>query len=63
MRAREFLMKDAYSFHLDQDSLEQGYNLMHKTYSRAFERMGLEFRVVDADSGEIGEIDHKNFML
>ena len=54
MRAREFLMKDAYSFHLDQDSLEQGYNLMHKTYSRAFERMGLEFRVVDADSGEIG---------
>ena len=54
MRAREFLMKDAYSFHLDQDSLEQGYNLMHNTYSRAFERMGLEFRVVDADSGEIG---------
>ena len=54
MRAREFLMKDAYSFHLDQDSLEQGYNLMHKTYSKAFERMGLEFRVVDADSGEIG---------
>ena len=54
MRAREFLMKDAYSFHLDQDSLDQGYNLMHKTYSRAFERMGLEFRVVDADSGEIG---------
>jgi len=54
MRAREFLMKDAYSFHLDQDSLEQGYNLIHKTYSKAFERMGLEFRVVDADSGEIG---------
>ena len=54
MRAREFLMKDAYSFHLDQDSLEQGYNLMHETYSKAFERMGLEFRVVDADSGEIG---------
>ena len=54
MRAREFLMKDAYSFHLDQNSLEQGYNLMHETYSKAFERMGLEFRVVDADSGEIG---------
>ena len=54
MRARDFLMKDAYSFHLDQDSLEQGYNLMHETYSKAFERMGLEFRVVDADSGEIG---------
>ena len=54
MRAREFLMKDAYSFHLDQDCLEQGYNLMHDAYSRAFTRMGLEYRVVDADSGEIG---------
>jgi len=54
MRAREFLMKDAYSFHLDQDSLEQGYNLMHEAYSKAFKRMGLEYRVVDADSGEIG---------
>ena len=54
MRAREFLMKDAYSFHLDQDSLEQGYNLMHEAYSKAFNRMGLEYRVVDADSGEIG---------
>ena len=63
MRAREFLMKDAYSFHLDQDSLEQGYNLMHKTYSKAFERMGLEFRVVDADSGEIGGNRSQNFML
>ena len=54
MRAREFLMKDAYSFHLNQDSLEEGYKLMHTAYSSAFSRLGLEFRVVDADSGEIG---------
>ncbi len=54
MRAREFLMKDAYSFHLDQDSLEEGYELMHKAYSSTFSRLGLEFRVVDANSGEIG---------
>jgi len=54
MRAREFLMKDAYSFHLDQDSLEEGYELMHKAYSSTFSRLGLKFRVVDANSGEIG---------
>lgn len=54
MRAREFLMKDAYSFHLNQESLEDGYQSMHKAYSSAFKKMGLEFRIVDADSGEIG---------
>ena len=54
MRGKEFLMKDAYSFHLNQDSLEEGYKLMHTAYSSAFSRLGLEFRVVDADSGEIG---------
>ena len=54
MRAREFLMKDAYSFHLDQASLQETYNLMHATYSRIFSRCGLDFRAVQADSGAIG---------
>jgi prolyl-tRNA synthetase len=54
MRAREFLMKDAYSFHLDQASLQETYDLMHATYSRIFKRCGLVFRAVQADSGSIG---------
>ncbi len=54
MRAREFVMKDAYSFHLDQPSLEQTYQAMAAAYSRIFTRLGLRFRTVDADSGEIG---------
>ena len=54
MRAREFLMKDAYSFHLDQASLQQTYDLMHATYCRIFERCGLDFRPVAADTGSIG---------
>ncbi|MDX1698110.1 MAG: proline--tRNA ligase, partial [Thiohalobacterales bacterium] len=54
MRAREFLMKDAYSFHTDQESLEATYRLMHETYGRIFTRTGLEFRAVRADSGAIG---------
>ena len=54
MRAREFLMKDAYSFHVDQDSLQQTYDLMHATYSRIFSRCGLDFRPVAADTGSIG---------
>ena len=54
MRAREFLMKDAYSFHLDQDSLQQTYDVMYDTYSRIFTRLGLEFRPVQADTGSIG---------
>ncbi len=54
MRAREFLMKDAYSFHTDQASLQQTYDLMHATYSRIFERCGLDFRPVAADTGAIG---------
>lgn len=54
MRAREFVMKDAYSFHLTPESLEQTYDLMHKTYSRILERMTLDFRPVQADSGAIG---------
>jgi prolyl-tRNA synthetase len=54
MRAREFLMKDAYSFHLNQASLQQTYEVMHQTYSRIFSRCGLDFRAVAADTGSIG---------
>ena len=54
MRAREFTMKDAYSFHLDAASLEQGYQAMHDAYSRIFTRMKLSFRAVRADTGSIG---------
>ena len=54
LRAREFLMKDAYSFHMDQPSLEATYQVMHATYTRILERMQLEFRAVLADTGSIG---------
>jgi prolyl-tRNA synthetase len=54
MRAREFIMKDAYSFHVDEASLAEGYRLMFDAYTRIFTRMGLTFRCVQADSGAIG---------
>ena len=54
MRAREFLMKDAYSFHLTQESLQATYDTMYGAYSRIFERLGLKFRPVQADTGSIG---------
>ena len=54
MRAREFLMKDAYSFHTDQASLQETYDIMHKAYSAIFTRLGLDFRPVLADTGSIG---------
>jgi prolyl-tRNA synthetase len=54
MRAREFLMKDAYSFHLDQTSLAETYRVMYDAYTRIFTRLGLDFRAVRADSGAIG---------
>ena len=54
MRAREFLMKDAYSFHLDDDSLAAEYRNMYDTYGRIFTRLGLKFRAVFADTGAIG---------
>jgi len=54
MRSREFIMKDAYSFHLDQDSLQETYDLMHQTYCNIFDRLGLDYRPVLADSGSIG---------
>src|ERR1700761_447017 len=54
MRAREFLMKDAYSFHLDPASLAATYEVMYQAYSRIFTRLGLTFRAVQADTGAIG---------
>jgi prolyl-tRNA synthetase len=54
MRAREFLMKDAYSFHLDPKSMQEGYDKMYAAYTRIFTRMQLKFRAVDADTGSIG---------
>jgi len=54
MRAREFIMKDAYSFHTDQASLQEGYRAMYDAYTRIFTRTGLQFRAVRADSGAIG---------
>ena len=54
MRSREFIMKDAYSFHIDHASLEQTYQVMFDTYCRIFTRLGLNFRPVQADTGSIG---------
>jgi prolyl-tRNA synthetase len=54
MRSREFIMKDSYSFHLDQESLQKTYDIMHQTYCTIFERLGLDYRPVLADSGSIG---------
>lgn len=54
MRSREFIMKDAYSFHVDQASLQNTYDIMYDTYCRIFTRLGLDFRPVQADTGSIG---------
>ncbi|MCC3703701.1 proline--tRNA ligase [Rouxiella badensis] len=54
MRSREFIMKDAYSFHTSQESLQEGYDAMYEAYSKIFTRMGLDFRAVEADTGSIG---------
>ena len=54
MRGREFTMKDAYSFHLNKNSLVETYGKMHQTYCNIFSRMGLDFRPVLADTGSIG---------
>ncbi|WP_415898403.1 proline--tRNA ligase [Neptuniibacter sp. QD48_11] len=54
MRSREFIMKDAYSFHVGQESLQQTYDVMHQTYTNIFNRLGLDFRPVLADTGSIG---------
>ncbi len=54
MRSREFIMKDAYSFHTSQESLQETYDAMYRAYSQSFSRMGLDFRAVQADTGSIG---------
>ena len=61
MRAREFLMKDAYSFHTSEESLRETYQVMHDAYCRIFSRCGLAFRAVQADSGSIGGDASKEF--
>ena len=64
MRAREFLMKDAYSFHIDMASLEQTYQQMYQVYTCILTRLGLEFRAVRADSGNIGgKLSHEFHVL
>lgn len=64
MRSREFVMKDAYSFHLNQESLQQTYDVMHQTYTNIFNRFGLKFRAVIADSGSIGgAVSHEFHVL
>src|SRR6056300_1511555 len=61
MRGREFLMKDGYSFHSSQEDLVREFNLMEETYKKIYTRLGLEFRVVEADSGAIGGSGSKEF--
>ena len=63
MRGREFLMKDAYSFHADDDSMDVTYRDMHRAYSRIFEACGLDYIVVEADSGTIGGTSSHEFMV
>ncbi len=61
MRGREFLMKDGYSFHSSQDDLIREFNLMEETYKKIYTKLGLDFRVVEADSGAIGGSGSKEF--
>lgn len=63
MRAREFVMKDAYSFHSTQEDLNREFDKMEQVYRRIFEALGLNFRVVEADSGAIGGSGSKEFMV
>lgn len=63
MRGREFIMKDAYSFDRDFEGLDISYQKMYDTYSRIFDRMGLNYRAVEADSGAIGGDDTHEFMV
>ena len=63
MRGREFLMKDGYSFHASQEDMQREFAEMEETYKKIFIRLGLEFRVVEADSGAIGGSGSKEFMV
>ncbi len=63
MRGREFIMKDAYSFDLSQEGLDKSYQAMYEAYCRIFKRMGLDFTIVDADSGAMGGSGSQEFMV
>ena len=63
LRGREFIMKDAYSFHSSKEDLDREFNLMQETYEKIFSKMGLDFRVVEADSGAIGGSGSREFMV
>ncbi len=63
LRAREFIMKDAYSFGADQEQLEEDYNSMYKAYCRIIERIGLRYKIVEADTGLIGGSSSHEFMV
>jgi prolyl-tRNA synthetase len=63
MRSREFIMKDAYSFDADKESLKRSYRIMYDAYTRIFTRMGLKFRAVDADTGNIGGFASHEFQV
>jgi prolyl-tRNA synthetase len=63
MRGREFIMKDAYSFHTDSSDLDREYDVMFKTYQNIFERLGLAFKAVEADNGSIGGSGSHEFMV
>jgi len=64
MRSREFIMKDAYSFHIDAESLQATYDIMHAAYCRIFDRLGLNYRPVNADTGSIGgAVSHEFHVL
>ncbi len=63
MRSREFIMKDAYSFDKDSNGLDEAYNKMHDAYVRIFDRCGLDYKVVEADSGAIGGSNSEEFMV
>jgi prolyl-tRNA synthetase len=63
MRAREFVMKDGYSFHASYEDMDREFDLMEATYKRILERLGLEFRIVEADSGAIGGSGSKELMV
>jgi prolyl-tRNA synthetase len=63
LRSREFIMKDAYSFHADAESLDETYKLMYETYCRIFKRCGLEYVIVEAESGEMGGSGSHQFTI
>ncbi len=63
IRSREFIMKDAYSFDLTEEGLDKSYQKMYDAYCRIFNRLGLDFTIVDADSGAMGGSGSQEFMV